>query len=349
MTTRRAARGVSVVVCCHNSAAIVSETMRHLARQEVPSGIPWEVVVVDNASTDATGQVARDAWSRSGGHDDFRIVTEMEKGLVVARNTGIQEASFEHVLFCDDDNRLATDYVRRVWELFDDHPEVGVVGGRGEPAFESGMPDWFGRYPQYFATGPQAQGSGDVTDRKGFVYGAGFALRRSTWMRILEQGFESPLHAYDRGSNDIEVCYLMRLAGARIWYDEHLRFRHYLPDRRLDWTSFLDLVENAHLTGVFMAAYRHVLDAAAAGAPYRRPSSLTWLARAAVSSRRWMWAWAAFLKHRETPTHPAEVRKRRFRGELKGWATIRTEFPVLCDRIEHLRYTLQSTSRPSLG
>ena len=343
-TSGEGPHGVSVVVCCHNSAAVLPETLAHLARQTVPERIPWEVVVVDNASTDGTADIAREAWSGHGGHERFRVVSEPQAGLVVARNTGVESASFEYVLFCDDDNRLARDYVHLVWQILTEVPEAGVVGGWGEPSFAADEPAWFHRYPQYYATGPQAPASGDITDDKGFVYGAGFALRRSMWLDVLGLGFTSPLRAYARGSNDIEVCYLMRFAGARIWYDERLRFEHFLPERRLMWSSFLDLVENSHLTGVYLAAYRHVFEAWEQGSPYRTPPKLVWLPRFAKAWWRWLPTWAASVKHSGERWHATKVRERRFRGEWRGWATVRGEFPELCDRIERVRRGLQRTA-----
>jgi GT2 family glycosyltransferase len=55
--------GVSVVVCCHNSASRLPTTLHHLAAQEVPRDLGWEVIVVDNASTDRPFVLCRShAW-----------------------------------------------------------------------------------------------------------------------------------------------------------------------------------------------------------------------------------------------------------------------------------------------
>ncbi len=48
---------VSIVICCYNSAHRLPETIRHLLAQEIPEGLLWEVIVVDNACTDNTAQV----------------------------------------------------------------------------------------------------------------------------------------------------------------------------------------------------------------------------------------------------------------------------------------------------
>ena len=52
------AEGVSVVICCYNSAERLPRTLTHLAAQRVSEKLPWEVIVIDNASQDKTGEVA---------------------------------------------------------------------------------------------------------------------------------------------------------------------------------------------------------------------------------------------------------------------------------------------------
>jgi cellulose synthase/poly-beta-1,6-N-acetylglucosamine synthase-like glycosyltransferase len=55
--------GVSVVICCYNSSQRLPQTLGHLLAQECEVDLPWEVIVVDNASTDGTAEVARSVWS----------------------------------------------------------------------------------------------------------------------------------------------------------------------------------------------------------------------------------------------------------------------------------------------
>ena len=54
--------GVSVVICCHNSTERLSPTLAHLAAQQVPDGVDWEVLLIDNMSTDGTADMARSLW-----------------------------------------------------------------------------------------------------------------------------------------------------------------------------------------------------------------------------------------------------------------------------------------------
>jgi len=81
--------GVSIVICCHNSARLLPKTLSHLKRQRVPDGLSWEVVIVDNASTDDTGRIARGCWAE-GGPVCLRVIREPRLGLSYARERGFR-------------------------------------------------------------------------------------------------------------------------------------------------------------------------------------------------------------------------------------------------------------------
>src|SRR5438552_1053990 len=119
--------GVSVVVCCHNSAPRLTATLTHLAVQQVHGDLQWEVIVVDNASTDDTAGVAHDAWPRS--LPILRVVHECALGLAHARSRGLSEARYEIVSFIDDDNWVDPDWVKVLADVMAQHPDIGACGG----------------------------------------------------------------------------------------------------------------------------------------------------------------------------------------------------------------------------
>ena len=92
----------SVIVCCYNSAPRLRETLLHLAQQEVTEGFNWEVVLVDNNSTDGTAEVAQSLWAKYGNPVPLRIVKEHTPGLSYARKKGVEESKGELLVFCDD-------------------------------------------------------------------------------------------------------------------------------------------------------------------------------------------------------------------------------------------------------
>ena len=123
--------GVSVIICCYNSAERLPETLRHLSAQKVPEGLPWEVVLVDNASKDDTVATARRCWPAST-PAELRVVVEPEAGLSHARLRGIRGARYDLISFLDDDNWAAADWIERVHALFSSRPDLGACGGRIE-------------------------------------------------------------------------------------------------------------------------------------------------------------------------------------------------------------------------
>ena len=230
--------GVSVVICCYNSAERLPETLRHLAKQQGAESIPWEVVVVDNASTDKTADVARRNWPE-GSRISLRVLTEPRSGKTNALRTALQETQYEFFSIVDDDNWVAQDWVARVFDILKKRPEVAGCGGYGEPVFEKPPPAWVSRFSSSYAVGRQGQAEGYVSRERGFLYGAGLTIRRKAWQGLISGGF-SEILTCRKGSSlssggDSEICHALILAGWKLWYDPRLTFQHYIPASRLSW------------------------------------------------------------------------------------------------------------------
>jgi len=116
---------VSLVVCTRNRAEKLEAFFAALGRMRARA--PWELVIVDNGSTDDTQQRLQ-VLSR-GLDVRVTIVGEPRQGLGRARNTGVSAARGELLAFTDDDCYPAADYIDRVVEAFAD-PERAYVGGR---------------------------------------------------------------------------------------------------------------------------------------------------------------------------------------------------------------------------
>jgi glycosyltransferase involved in cell wall biosynthesis len=254
--------GVSVVVCCHNSAPRLPATLAHLAAQD--ASVDWEVVVVDNGSTDDTAAVARSSWP-STTPAPLRIVREARLGLIHARARGLAEARFEIVAFVDDDNWLSPDWLQLAASIMRAHPEVGACGGSNVPAFATEPPWWFRAHMTNFATGQQATGEGDVTETRGWLWGAGLAIRRSAWEQLQAGGFRTLTVGRQGGrlasGDDVELCFALRLAGWRLWHSPRLRLRHFIPASRLDWRYLRRLHRGFGAANIMLAPYRYQIAA----------------------------------------------------------------------------------------
>lgn len=230
--------GISVIICCHNSAKLLPETLARLENQNVKGNLLWEIILVDNASTDNTRDVALRVWP----HDspvNLKIVHEPKLGLKNARRRGVRESAKEVIAFIDDDNWVNEDWVQTASEVMSHNPGVGICGGSSLGVFEAPPPYWFECFQKSYAVGNQVTQEGDITASGGCLWGAGLIILKEAW-DFLERCHFEPFLMGRQGSRltageDLELCLALRLAGWRVRYEPRLRLQHFIPKSRLKW------------------------------------------------------------------------------------------------------------------
>src|SRR5436305_8400951 len=130
---------VSVIISTYNRCEMLPAALESILAQET-AGTRYELIVVDNNSTDKTREVVESFIAR--GHANLRYVFEGKQGLSHARNAGIAAARAPIIAFTDDDVRAASDWVASIKRVFDEHPEVDFVGGKVLPRWEAEPPSW---------------------------------------------------------------------------------------------------------------------------------------------------------------------------------------------------------------
>ena len=231
-------RGVSICLCCFNSAARLDETLNHLASLDIASIDQVELILVDNASTDGTAKLAESIWQSLGNPFSLRVVYETRIGLGYARVAAVCAANYEIGIFCDDDNWLPSNYVADVLDLFAAHSEVGVVGSASIPVSTEQLPHWFYRLSSKMAVGSQSEIiDGDITDYRPFVWGAGLAFRVGPIKSLYEKGVMPQVMGRQgnklTSGDDSEFCAWVVMMGYRVWYQDSLVIKHYMPPERL--------------------------------------------------------------------------------------------------------------------
>lgn len=204
--------GVSIILCCYNSINRIRETLQALSEQVVGKNLQWEVILVDNASTDTTGEVANAIWHSLGNKTQMRIVSEPKPGLGEARNRGIAEAAFGTLVFCDDDNWLGPNYIETAKAIMNADKQIAACGGLGIPVFEiQPAPIWFDEYAEAFALGPQTLNTenGKILN----LYGAGLVVRKEYLMELYNSGFHPTMSGRTgkklSSSEDTELTYAL--------------------------------------------------------------------------------------------------------------------------------------------
>src|SRR5258705_11681666 len=230
--------GLTVAICSHNGSERLPQVLSHLGRQRIASKIQWEIIVIDNASSDDTSAVALNSW-RGNSDVPLLVIREPQLGLTFARYRAIDEARFDIVSFIDDDNWVCPEWVDLALHIMVNNQNVGACGGDIEAVHDDAAPYWFERFKESYAVGIQGQRAGDITWDRGTLFGAGMTIRKSAFQRMRSQGFH--FNNTDRKGTklssgaDGELCYALRLAGWNVWYEPSLKLQHFLPQQRLKW------------------------------------------------------------------------------------------------------------------
>ena len=249
----RGPSGVSVVICCHNSAKLLPQTLAHLKRQRVSGDLEWEVLLIDNASSDETAAVARRCWGDDG-PAPLRIVHESHLGLSYARERTLREARYDIIGFVDDDNWVSDSWVAAIADTFDREPQLGALGSLVYPSFEATPPAWWHEYgPDYFAL------TLEPTPAPIYIKGAGMAIRKVAWQALYEGGFRSRLIGRKgkalSGGEDNELTMALRLSGWKLAVSPGLQMQHFMPSQRLQWNYLRKLVRGYAAAHVLLEAY----------------------------------------------------------------------------------------------
>jgi glucosyl-dolichyl phosphate glucuronosyltransferase len=221
---------ISVVLCTYNRAARLADALTALVRQtDAP---PYEVVAVDNNSTDDTRAVI--APFVAAGR--VRYASEPLQGLSHARNRGVATARGDILAFTDDDVRVGPSWIHAIARAFAEHPDVDMVGGRVEPEWEAEPPAWLaqaGAAPLALVDyGVEPFRIAAAEPR--CLIGANVAIRRRALERL--HGFSPRVQRVGDGIGSTEDHdFQMRLleGGAAALYDPRMAVRAVVPRERL--------------------------------------------------------------------------------------------------------------------
>jgi glycosyltransferase involved in cell wall biosynthesis len=247
--------GVTIAVCCHNSEKLLPATLAHIKNQQVSTDMKWEVLVIDNASTDKTATLAPVLWGDDG-PVPLRVVSESRLGLSYARERAFSEAQYEIVSFIDDDNWINPEWIRVVIECMSAEPDLGAIASVNTSVADVPLPDWFSRYCHLYAAWADRE---SATPPPWILNGAGMTIRKSSWDELRQNGFK--LQLTDRvgtrlsSSGDLEIGCALHLAGWKIRIERRLRLQHYMTARRLDWSYLRRLLHSIGESDALLEAY----------------------------------------------------------------------------------------------
>ncbi|HZS48343.1 MAG TPA: glycosyltransferase [Blastocatellia bacterium] len=133
---------ISVIIATYNRAAILPVALDSIISQKTED-VSYEILLIDNNSTDETRDVAEGYVSRSNGR--LRYILEKKQGVSYARNKGLELSTAPIVAFFDDDVVVAANWVGTVKRIFEQNPQVGCIGGKVLPLWQTEPPKWLTR------------------------------------------------------------------------------------------------------------------------------------------------------------------------------------------------------------
>lgn len=260
--------GISIIICCYNSSKRLQPTLEHVQRLKIREGLSWEVIVIDNASTDNTSEHAQRIWNQDA-VTELKTIKEETPGLSHARHRGLKESRYDVLAFIDDDNWVSPDWLEQVQIIFESDATIAAAGGPIEEVCEAETPEWFERFKGNFTIWiPQPKAS--YFEKP--LCGAGLCIRKQAWMALIEHGFQSRL--VDRqGANlssggDFELCYALLIAGHKLWYDPKLLVKHFMPQSRITWPYLKKLNEGFGQQSIYFEPYDMLFN--------HQPKQLSW-------------------------------------------------------------------------
>jgi glycosyltransferase involved in cell wall biosynthesis len=225
-------------------------TLEGLKAQTLPKG-NWELLLIDNASTEPLAKSWDISWHSNGRH-----ILEKELGLMPARLRGIRESAGEILVFVDDDNVLAPDYLEHALEIARSRPFVGAYSGNIVGEFETRPESWAEPVLPFLALVPvkhEEWAFRPETKAQPVVpCGAGMVIRKSVAVYYANRSANDPLRrglgrkgASLSSAEDIDMALCACASGFAVGRFPQLQMKHLIAARRLQRDYLLRLFEES--------------------------------------------------------------------------------------------------------
>lgn len=225
---------VKAIVFGYNSAERIEKVLTCLLNQNIPDDVAFSILIMTNAENDNTKQRAEEFWIKQNSSINLAFIHEPKPGLIHSREAAIANSNEDVLVFVDDDNYLDKDYITGAISVLNTNPEVAIVCGNNHPYFKISPPDWYLQHIKVLAAGYQGDMTGDITEKKGFAWGAGMVVRNRLLKQLFNAGFGFTKITKDNKlmpfADDTELSYMMRLAGYKIFYNEKMHLEHEVPE-----------------------------------------------------------------------------------------------------------------------
>lgn len=226
-----------------------------LREQVNTEDINWEIVVVDNNSTDDTAKTIQKYQLNWPESYPLQYYFEPRQGASYARQRAIQEAKGSLIGFLDDDNLPSPNWVAAAYAFGRSYPQAGAYSGLVHAIYEVEPPKNFHRIASCLAII-------EWSDKEPFCFnyrqkggllppGAGIVIRKEAWSQSVPDNLKlkGPVNgSLTAKGEDTEAFLYLRNAGWEIWFNPQMHIHHQIPKNRLEKEYLLKLLRGVGLS-----------------------------------------------------------------------------------------------------
>jgi GT2 family glycosyltransferase len=247
-------RPATVIICTHNRAHLLPGLVHQLRTQDYPRDA-FEIIVVDNLSTDHTRQVVERLAAEPG--VPIRYLYESHPGVTFGRNQAAKEARHPYLAYVDDDCTIGADWLRQLLSGFDLHKQVVAVGGLVLLKWnQQERPPWLGPEMERWVAGNTSLGTSPrLLKEHEHIIECNMAVQRNTWQAA--GGFIGMEQFGSRQMAASEGLYLLQQvhwSGGQVAFVPGAVVYHHVGKRTPKW-----MIQRAFWQGVSDALLQHLL------------------------------------------------------------------------------------------
>ncbi|MBW4605918.1 MAG: hormogonium polysaccharide biosynthesis glycosyltransferase HpsE [Hassallia sp. WJT32-NPBG1] len=241
---------ITVAIPTYNGAERLPKILERLLTQTGVENIRWEIIIVNNNSSDNTAEVIQEYQNNWEANCLLRYCLETEQGAAWARLRAVREARGRVLGFLDDDNLPAPDWVAQAVTFGAKYPQAGAWSGQIHGDFEVKPPEKFERIQAFLAI--REHGCEPFLfdpDNLRLPPGAALVVRKEVWCANVPQRptLSGKLPGLMVQGDDYEPLLYIHHAGWEIWYNPVMHTYHQIPHWRLERDYLLTLARGCGL------------------------------------------------------------------------------------------------------
>ncbi|QKQ73647.1 hormogonium polysaccharide biosynthesis glycosyltransferase HpsE [Nostoc sp. TCL240-02] len=241
---------ISIAIPAYNGATRLPKVLDKLLTQIGVEKLNWEIIIVDNNSSDNTSEIIQNYQKIYDINCRLRYFLEPKQGAAFARLRAVREARGKLIAFLDDDNLPAPDWLAQAYTFGLEHPQAGAWSGQIHGDFEVKLPENFERIQAFLAI--REHGSNPhLFDAENLRLppAAALVVRKQVWCENVPQQptLSGKLPGIFVQGDDYEPLLYIHYAGWQIWYNPTMHTYHQIPHWRLERDYLLTLARGCGL------------------------------------------------------------------------------------------------------